>query len=263
MKNILKEFNLHEGSKNKNNKKIEINKNFKIQSISSKDLEFQYPNSQLSVLKNISLRIKRGEFVGIIGNSGSGKSTLIDIILGLFSPTSGEMKINDSSEFSLVDDFEKKIGYVPQDIYLMDDTIEKNIALGVKEKNIDKNKIIKLINDLKLESIISQSKDGIKTHIGNRGIKLSGGQRQRIGIARALYKDPEILILDEATNALDIDTEKNIFETLYNLKNDRITILINHRVDMLSNCDNIYVLDKGEIVKQGKLNNLSGIRIDN
>lgn len=260
--NILKEFNKYGDSKNKIYKKAVVN-NFEINSISLKEVIFKYESSEDIALKKVSLEIKKGEFISIFGNSGSGKSTLVDIILGLFSPTSGEMLINGRSDFSLVEDFDNKIGYVPQDIYLNDDTIENNIAIGVKEENIDKDKVIKLINDLRLQTIISQSKEGIKTHIGNRGIKLSGGQRQRIGIARALYKDPEILILDEATNALDVDTEENILEILHKQKKNRITILINHRIDMLKNCDNIFVLQKGKIIEEGKLINLSKTKFEN
>ena len=260
--NVLQEFNKYGNLKNKINEQVTKN-HLEINSISLNEVIFKYQGSEDTALKNISLTIKKGEFVSIFGNSGSGKSTLVDIILGLFSPTSGKMKINESSDLSLVGDFENKIGYVPQDIYLNDDTIENNIAIGVEEKNIDKDKILTLIDDLKLHTIISQSKEGIKTYIGNRGIKLSGGQRQRLGIARALYKNPEILILDEATNALDIETEKNIMEILFKQKKNRITILINHRIDMLKNCDNIFVLQKGKIVDRGKLTNLSKVNHDN
>ena len=262
MKNILREFNLYEDKTNKD-EIIQKEKNFKIEKISSENLSFQYPDTKSSTLKNISLDIKKGEFIGIMGNSGSGKSTIIDIILGLLSPTSGQIKINDDSKISLVDNLQRKIGYVPQDIYLIDDTIEKNIALGVKQKNINKEKIEMLITALNLNKIIFQSKDGIQTIIGNRGIKISGGQRQRIGIARALYNNPEILILDEATNALDMDTEKNILKKLYDTRHDKITILINHRIKMLNICDNIYVLENGEIVEQGKLKDLSKVKFHN
>ena len=254
---IVKEFMNHETLK----KNYEINDNFirneKIETIYLKNISFKFQNSDKIILNGVDLKLKKNQIIGIIGESGSGKSTLIDIILGLLSPFDGEVIINGSSKFRLFEKNNQNIGYVPQDVYLTDDTIKNNVALGLNEKLINEKKILKIFEILKLDNILSQSNEGIETKVGNRGIKLSGGQRQRIGIARALYKDLEILILDEATNALDIDTEKYIIEQINNLRADKIIIMINHRANMLPACDKIYVMKNGSIIESGKLKELS------
>lgn len=255
MINIVKEFEKYELIESQNKQKNILN-NF-VENIDIENLSFSYPNSQHDVLKNINLRISKSECIGLIGGSGSGKSTLIDIILGLYSPKQGNVLINKKANVSLYENYPDKIGYVPQDIYLTDDSIRNNIALGVNKNLIDDKKIFEIIKLLKLDQLILESEKGIDTIVGNRGIKLSGGQRQRIGIARAIYKDPQILILDEATNALDYESERDILNSLMYNKQDKIIIIINHRVNMLKNCDQILVLKNGIIVESNKFNKLS------
>ena len=164
---------------------------------------------------------------------------------------------NKKADDSLHENYPDRIGYVPQDVYLTDDSIRNNIALGVNKNLIDDKKIFEIIKLLKLDQLILESEKGIDTIVGNRGIKLSGGQRQRIGIARAIYKDPQILILDEATNALDYEYEQDILNSLIKNKQNKIIMIINHRVNMLKNCDRVLVVKNGMIIENDKLDNLS------
>ena len=255
MINIVKEFEKYELIESQNKQK-NISNNF-VENIDIENLSFSYPNSQHDVLKNINLKISKSECIGLIGGSGSGKSTLIDIILGLYSPKQGMVLINKKADYSLHENYPDRIGYVPQDVYLTDDSIRNNIALGVNKNLIDDKKIFEIIKLLKLDQLILESEKGIDTIVGNRGIKLSGGQRQRIGIARAIYKDPQILILDEATNALDYESEKDILNSLIKNKQNKIIMIINHRVNMLKNCDRVLVVKNGMIIEKDKLDNLS------
>ena len=203
----------------------------------------------LDILKDINLKIKKGQTIGIIGESGSGKSTLVDLLIGLHKPTSGKILIDGISDFQMNQSWRNKIGYVSQTIYLTDDTIKKNIALGVPENKINDSKIIELLKQVQLESLINNLELGLNTKVGERGIQLSGGQRQRIGIARALYCDPKILILDEATSALDSETEEEIMESINQLKGDKTIIMIAHRITTLVDCDKIYKIhDKGILI---------------
>ena len=230
---------------------------------------FSYPNSSQLNLKNINLKIPAGSNLGIVGITGSGKSTLIDVILGLHKPKNGNLEIdgeiiNNHNRRS----WQQSIGYVPQYIFLFDDTIASNIAFGLDSEHIDQNAIEKaakianihdfIINDLPLK---------YQTLIGERGIRLSGGQRQRLGIARALYNNPKVLVMDEATNALDIHTEQLVIEEIKKLRKDRTMILITHRLNSVKDCDNIILIEKGEIKQEGrfeKFNNLSDyFKLDN
>jgi ATP-binding cassette, subfamily B, bacterial PglK len=208
--------------------KIEIN-----------NLEFNYSDEN-KILKDINLTIKKGQIVGIIGESGSGKSTLIDNILGLQKPTKGEIKIDGKTGFQLNQSWRRIIGYVSQSIYLTDDTIKNNIALGVPNDEILESRIFDILKDVQLEGFIKKLKFGIHTKVGERGVQLSGGQIQRLGIARALYNSPDILILDEATSALDSQTEKELMECIYNLKGNKTILMIAHRINTLKKCDFLY-----------------------
>jgi ABC-type multidrug transport system fused ATPase/permease subunit len=203
-------------------------------------------NEDRVIIKDIYLKIKKGETIGIIGESGSGKSTLIDLIIGLHKPTSGQILIDGISGFQMDQQWRKKIGYVSQSIYLIDDTIKKNIALGVQENEIIDLRISELLKQVQLEEFISNLKFGVNTKVGERGVQLSGGQRQRIGIARALYHDPDVIILDEATSALDNETERDVMESFNNLKGVKTIIIIAHRTSTLKDCDFIYKIEKGE-----------------
>ena len=213
--------------------------------IKLENIRFSF-NEDRVILKDINLKIKKGQTIGIIGESGSGKSTLIDLIIGLHKPTSGQILIDGVSGFQIDQQWRKKIGYVSQSIYLIDDTIKNNIALGVQENEIIDLRINELLKQVQLEEFISNLKFGVNTKVGERGVQLSGGQRQRIGIARALYHEPDVIILDEATSALDYETEREVMESFKNLIGVKTIIMIAHRMTTLKDCDFIYKIEKGE-----------------
>ena len=250
---LLQEFNLTKKvdliqTNNFGKKNISIN--FK-NHIDLKNLSFTYPSRKKFSLSKISISVKKGEFIGIIGETGSGKSTLINLLTGLLKPSDGHIKVDGNDIHLNIKDWHSKIGYVPQSIYLTDDTIKKNIAFGLHENNIDNNLLNKAVKNSSLNLFLNDLEDGINTIVGEKGIKLSGGQQQRIGIARALYRDPEILILDEATSSLDEATERKIMESIDVLKRKKTLILITHRLSTVKNCDKIYFIDKGKITKEG------------
>ena len=216
-----------------------------------KNINFNYPNASQPTLKNINLTFPSKSITGIIGSTGSGKTTLIDVILGLHEPQKGILEVDgkiiadqNSRSWQLI------LGYVPQNIYLIDDTIAANIAFGVDEKNIDQESIINACKIANIhEFIMNELPKNYQTTIGERGIRLSGGQRQRVGIARALYNNPQVLILDEATNALDYNTEQVVIDAVNNLK-DKITIIqVAHRLNTLKKCDKIITLENGIVKK--------------
>ena len=225
-------------------KKITFNSCIQIDS-----LYYSYPNSSRYILENISLKINKGESIGLIGPSGSGKSTLVDIIIGLFTPTSGLILVDGNSISDNLTDWKNKIGYVSQFIYLTDDTIKNNVAFGLPEDEIDESAIIAAVKMSQLEEFIESLPDGILTKVGEQGVQLSGGQRQRIGIARALYNNPDILILDEATSALDTNTENEVMESINSFKGKKTIIIIAHRLTTISNCDKIIKIENGSIIE--------------
>jgi ATP-binding cassette, subfamily B, bacterial PglK len=237
-------------------KNKKINKNFLI---SINKLSFKYPETDFYALKNISLDIPFGSTAGIIGKSGSGKSTLVDILIGLLNPSSGSVEFNNNNIFNNINSWRGKVGYVPQTIFLIDDSLKRNIAFGVQDDKIDMDRLKRVIEESQLTELINSLPDGINNIVGERGVKLSGGQRQRIGIARALYNDPKILILDEGTSALDSNTEKFIMNSIDYFKGQKTIILIAHRYSTLSNCDIIYEMSNGEIVKKGNYNEMNSI----
>ncbi len=212
---------------------------------------FKFQNNSRKILNNISLEIFKGQTVGFIGVSGSGKSTLIDILIGLHKPEIGSILVDDVNIKSNEIAWRKKIGYVSQSIFLIDDSLKKNIAFGIADKNIDDCQLNKVIEAANLSEFVNQLPDNINTYVGERGVRLSGGQRQRIGIARALYNNPDILILDEATSALDIHTESEIMQTIRQLKGNKTIIIVAHRLSTVSNADKVFLMKNGEIVKSG------------
>lgn len=216
--------------------------------IEFKNITFGFTEKQ-NVLENINLKIKKGQTIGFIGESGSGKSTLVDIMIGLNEPISGEILIDGINDLQISQSWRNNIGYVSQTIYLTDDSILKNIALGILENEINFHKVSEVLKQVQLEKFINNLELGINTKVGERGVQLSGGQRQRIGIARALYHDPQILILDEATSALDFETEKEVMESIKNFKGDKTIIMIAHRTSTLVDCDQIYKLSEGYVTK--------------
>ena len=211
-----------------------------------KDLTFAY-NSE-NILEDINLEIKKNSVVGIIGKSGVGKSTLIDLLIGLYIPNKGKIFIDDNDLSQTTSSWRNLIGYVPQNIYLLDDTLKKNVALGITDNLIDDDKVRLALKLSQLDGFVEDKLEkGINTIIGERGINLSGGQKQRIGIARALYKNPDIIILDEATSSLDLDTEKKLIDTIQDIKSGKTIVIISHRASTLKICDKIYEIKNKKI----------------
>ena len=215
------------------------------------DVSFNYLSEKKTILKNINMKIEKGTSVGIIGRSGSGKSTLVDLILGLLNPNNGKISVDGIDIKYNKHLWQKNIGYIPQDIYLLDDTIKNNIVFGIDEEKIDYKLLNESIKTAQLEKFIELSENKLDTIVGNRGAKISGGEKQRIGIARALYNNPKILIFDEATSALDIDNENKILEEIYDGINDKTLIIISHRNNTVKFCESIYVMEQGEVIDQG------------
>jgi ATP-binding cassette subfamily C protein len=226
------------------------------QNITLNNVGFKYLNTETNSLKNIDLTINKGECVGIIGETGSGKSTLVDVVLGLLKPYEGSVLID--GQFPVNShQWHNEIGYVPQAIYLTDDTIEANIAFG--EKNVDQDRLLKAVRAAQLEKFIDNLPQGLKTMVGERGVRISGGERQRISIARALYREPEILIFDEATSALDNQTEAQLIETIHAVSRNRTVIMIAHRLTTLSGCDRIVEMNGGAIQKITNYETIAGL----
>ena len=220
--------------------------------ISAKKITFRYPNADKSVLENLDLEIKNNTSVALIGASGAGKSTLADVILGVLEPQSGGIFVDGKDIREDMEAWHASIGYIPQAIYLMDDTIRSNIAFGVEKDEINETMLWKALREAQLEAFVKSLPDGLDTVIGDRGVKLSGGQRQRIGIARALYGDPQVLILDEATSALDNDTEKEVMNAIDSLHGTRTLIVIAHRLTTIRKCDKIYEVGNGTVMLRNK-----------
>lgn len=220
--------------------------------IDVKNISFQYPNADKQVIRNLSMHIEPNTSVAFIGASGSGKSTLADIILGVLEPQTGTIEVEGIDIKKNLNGWHQCLGYIPQTIYLMDDTIRANIAFGLEKKQIDESSLWDAVKEAQLESFVKSLPQGLDTVIGDRGVKLSGGQRQRIGIARALYSKPVVLILDEATSALDNETEREVMEAIDGLRGTRTLIIIAHRLTTIKNCDVIYEVKDGGIEERMK-----------
>ena len=252
--NIYEDFKKLENIKRSN----EDNKVFFKNKIILSNINYKYPNSNQNVLKNIKITIPAKSRIGIVGKTGSGKTTLIDIIIGLLDAKDGFLKIDDK----IIDEsnqrsWQKSIGYVPQKIYLTDDTIAANIAFGIDKKKIDSDKVIRASKIANLhEFVLNELPSKYETIVGERGIRLSGGQSQRIGIARALYHQTNLLVFDEATSALDYQTEKSVMEALKNISKNKTIIIIAHRLNTIMECDKIFYLEKGEIKGEGRYTEL-------
>ena len=212
------------------------------------NVTFSYPNNNKLILKNLNFSIEKNSIFGIKGASGKGKTTLLNLILTLFSPSIGEVQIDGKKLSKNNLNWLKNIGYVSQSTNLMDDTVERNIAFGLYDNQIEKNKVDKAIQMAQLSNFIKSLKDGVKTRVGERGQLVSGGQMQRIGIARSLYNNPDILILDEPTSSLDLETEEIFMDTIYQLKNKTI-IIVSHRESILNKCKKVLDITNGKIFK--------------
>jgi ABC-type multidrug transport system fused ATPase/permease subunit len=244
----LKQFNL-----NQDQGVISFNK-----AITLKNISYNYPNSSRTALKDINLSIPAKSTVGLVGSTGCGKTTTVDIILGLLEAQKGILEVDGQiiSKQNLRA-WQRSIGYVPQHIYLSDDTIAANIAFGVEPKDINQEAVEKASKISNLhEFIINELPKNYQTTVGERGVRLSGGQRQRIGIARALYRNPQVIVLDEATSALDNETEKAVMDAVNNIGKDITIILIAHRLNTVKDCDIIFKLEKGQVIGQGTFDKL-------
>ncbi len=223
-------------------------------------VSYYYPNTNIAVVKEIDLTVKRNTMIALVGPTGAGKTTLVDIILGLLPPQQGRVLIDDIPlDNKNTIKWQRNIGYVPQHIYLSDDTIARNIAFGVPDQHIDREALQMAARIANIHDFIANElSQGYETLVGERGIRLSGGQRQRIGIARALYHDPEVLVFDEATSALDGVTEEMVLKAMENAARLKTLIVIAHRLTTVKSCDVVYVLDRGRIVAEGTYDQLMG-----
>jgi ABC-type multidrug transport system fused ATPase/permease subunit len=219
-------------------------------SISLENVRYRYPGAIGEALEGVSLTVQPGTIVVIVGPSGAGKSTLIDLILGLYLPSEGRVLVDGADVHEDLPTWQRRIGYVPQNIYLIDDTVRRNIAFGLPDDEIDDRAVARALRAARLESFVSTLPLGIETAIGHEGIRLSGGQRQRLAIARALYHDPSILVMDEATNALDPETESEIMTELRLLSAGKTVIVVAHRPSTVDSCDQLIRLDGGRIVSE-------------
>ena len=234
-----------DNQKFKKNKFSPSDKKFYFKNIMElKNISFDYQNSgkmeENFILKNLNLNISKGSKIGITGESGSGKSTLIDIIMGLLPVQKGEIEIDEIDINQNIDGWQKNISCVPQEVFILDDTLNKNVAFGVDEKDINRDKVLKVLDQAGLGSFVKNLEKNIDTMIGERGERISGGQKQRIGIARALYFNPELLIFDEATSSLDKKTEERIINEIFEKNSDKTILFISHNLKVLNNCDKIY-----------------------
>ncbi len=214
-----------------------------------KEVTFKYPEAPRPILENLSLSIKKGTALGIVGSSGTGKTTLVNILLGLLTPTDGDFLVDQKSISPENPLWRQKIGYLPQQVFLIDDTLRHNIALGIPDAEIDEKLLWQSLRMAQLTELVESLPDGLDTKVGENGIRFSGGQRQRIGIARALYREPEVLVLDEATSALDQETEAALHDEIIQLRGEKTLLIVSHRERMLSGCDVVYQIDNGKMVQ--------------
>ena len=212
-------------------------------------ITFHYPNTDTYIFRDAHMEVPKGKSVGIVGTSGAGKSTIVDILLGLLHAQEGEITCDGINIFKNYESWLAQIGYIPQSIYLVDESIRDNIAFGIDEDLIDDKRIWNILEEAQLKEFVEGLPEGLDTTIGDRGIRLSGGQRQRIGIARALYHDPEILVFDEATSALDNDTEAAVMEAINSFHGRKTMIIIAHRLNTIEKCDMIYRVENQKLVE--------------
>ena len=230
-------------------KKLEYHIN---ESIELSNVSWKYEEGQPNILDNVSLKIEKGDTIGIIGESGAGKTTLIDIILGLYKPQIGMVTIDGKDIYDKNTHWEKYVGYVPQNVFIMDDTVKNNVLFGIPESEADEEKLQRALDKSRVSKFISDLPRGISTVLGEDGTRLSGGQKQRIAIARVLYENPDIIILDEATAALDNETESEIIDSLNVLKGEKTIIIVAHRLTTIENCNKVYKVENGKVIAVDK-----------
>lgn len=223
------------------------------------DVCFCFPGSQVEALSGVNLCIRAGQCVGVMGTSGAGKSTLVDVMLGLLTPTSGSVLVNGGPIGSQPVGWQRQIGYIPQTIYLSDDTLRRNVAFGVDDASIDDEAVERAIKAAQLDEFVRSLPEGLDTKVGERGARLSGGQRQRIGIARALYHDPPVLVMDEATSALDNVTEHEVMQAVNGLRGSKTMVIVAHRLSTLQECDLVIELVGGRVVRSGSFAQMTGV----
>ena len=220
------------------NDKIELN-----------NITFAYPDGERNIFSDAHMVVPKGKSIGIMGSSGAGKSTIVDILLGLLHVQTGEILCDGVNIFTNYESWLGQIGYIPQSIYMIDESIRSNIAFGIDESEIDDKRIEEVLIEAQLKDFVDSLPEGLDTTIGDRGVRLSGGQRQRIGIARALYHNPEILVFDEATSALDNETEAAVMEAVNSFHGKKTMVIIAHRLNTIEKCDIIYEVDNEKIVE--------------
>lgn len=227
-----------------------------IAEITFQNVSYRYPQGNVQAVRDLSLSIPKKSVIGFVGPSGAGKTTLVDILLGLLEPQEGQVLVDGQNIFADVRRWQANLGCIPQFIHLSDDTIRRNIAFGLPDDEINETQLWQALRAAQLEALIDELPEGLDTVVGERGIRLSGGERQRIGIARALYNNPQVLIMDEATSALDNITERNVVSALEKLRGDRTIIIIAHRLTSVMNCDILYFMENGRISDKGTYANL-------
>jgi ABC-type multidrug transport system fused ATPase/permease subunit len=230
-------------------------------SIALKNITYRYANATSCALNDLSLEIVRGTSVGFVGGSGAGKSTLVDVILGLLEPQSGKVEVDGVDIQTNLRGWQDQVGYVPQSIFLTDDTLRRNVAFGLPESQIDDAAVGRAVRAAQLQEFVESLPQGIDTVVGERGVRLSGGQRQRIGIARALYHDPPVLVLDEATSALDTATEQGVMDAVNAFHGDKTLLIVAHRLSTVSRCDRLFRLENGRVVEKGSFEEVAKIKM--